>query len=131
MIGRRSSWKNNEGRKKHQRLKIPLLLKILPVIFLGVTVIQLIPLPQFLLNIISPRTMDVYNGVRSGGLEELGRSGWRTLSFSPDLSFYELIKYICYFLFGYLVLKCVETKKEIEIFIYLCLSVLYSNRFMD
>ena len=30
MIGRRSSRKNNEGRKKNQRLKIPLLLKAEP-----------------------------------------------------------------------------------------------------
>ena len=117
ILGRHSSRKNNGKRKKPQRLKFPLLLKILLVIFLGITVIQLIPLPQFLLKILSPRTIDVYNGVYSGELNELGKVGWRTLSFSPDLSFYELIKYICYFLFGYLVLKCIKTKKEIEIFI--------------
>lgn len=100
-----------------KRPKIPVLLKVLLICFLGVTVVQIIPIPHFLLKVFSPRTLEIYESVYQSGFNELGVEALRTLSFAPQLTLYEIIKYICYFLFGYLVFKYVKTKKEIEIFV--------------
>lgn len=97
--------------------RIPLYLKIPVFVFLGASVTQLIPLPQHLLKLLSPRTFDVYNSVASEGLIDAGSGSLRTLSFTPDLSLYLLIQYVFYFVFGYLVFKYVRTKKEAEIFV--------------
>jgi len=42
---------------------------------------------------------------------------WKTISLSPCLSRYELVKYIFIFLFGYLVMAYVRGKKRIETFV--------------
>jgi len=117
LVGKRASLENNEHRNKSSSSKIPLFLKILLAIFLGITIIQLVPLPQPLLKIISPRSFEILNTLSSEGLIESGTTGAKTLSFSPNLSLYEVLKYICYFLFGFLVYKYVRTKKQIEIFV--------------
>lgn len=122
VVERRSSRMTNEKIKGIQRLRFPLLLKVLLVVFLGITVLQLIPLPQFLLKILSPQTFKIYNEIFSAGMKELGSEIWRPLSFSPNLSLYELMKYICYFLFGYLVFKCIRNKKEIEILVLIMIA---------
>jgi len=109
---RTTSSKSSEGRKfdpgsqragEKQTLMDPPL-KILLAVFFVFSFIQITPLPSSFLNILSPRVADI-------------QKGWGTLSFSPNLSVYEFLKYICYFLFAYLLIKYVGTKRHVEILI--------------
>ncbi len=119
ILGKRSSPKVEKANSQVSR--IPILFKILLVVFMGISLIQLIPLPQGVLKILSPQTYNIYGGIFSDGMNELGEMGWRTLSFSPAISGYEVMKYVCFFLFFYLVLKYVRTRREIEIFVLILL----------
>ncbi len=98
---------------------VPFLFTLLLAVFFGVTVLQIIPLPPFLLKVLSPGTYNIYSDIHRGILAGPEGSGiaWKTLSLAPPLSLYELIKYACYFLFAYLVFRCVRTRKEAEFFL--------------
>jgi len=96
---------------------VPLWGKWLLAVFLAAAVLQLIPLPGGMLRIISPRTFEVHRSMHSGSFPELGGQGWRAVSLVPALSVSELIKYVFYFLFGWLVFNHVTTKKRIETFV--------------
>lgn len=126
VLGKRFSPKVEKDNSQVSR--IPILFKILLAVFLGISVFHLIPLPQGILKILSPQTYNIYSGIFSGGMSELGELGWKTLSFSPALSGYEVVKYICFFLFFYLVLKYVRTRREIETFV---LVLLFSAVFQS
>ena len=115
ILGKRSSSKVEKDNSQVSR--IPILFKILLGVFIGISVFHLIPFPQTILKILSPQTHNIYSGVFSGGMNELGELGWKTLTFSSALSVYEVVKYICFFLFFYLVFKCVRTRREIETFV--------------
>ena len=117
IIGKFASTQNRDGDQGAGKLKIPRWLSFLLLVFLVTAVFQLIPLPPSFLKTVSPGTFDLYQGVSSGGLPELGAGGWQTLSLSPHFSLSELVKYIFYFLFGYLVFTYVRGKKQLEIFI--------------
>lgn len=127
-VERSASGSSNKTKSTNHFICGPIFFKILLVIFLGATVIQVIPLPPFLLKIVSPRTFEIYSSLHLDGISEISGSGtagigWKTLSFSPNLSVYELTKYICYFFFGFLVYKCVRTKREIENFVLALLGI--------
>ena len=112
----RNFFSNNKSRHEDVR-RVPLLFKVFLSVFMGVAVIQLIPLPHFLLKFLSPQTYKIYKSIPVEGLDVLGNNGWNTLSFAPNLSLHELIKYVCLLLFGFLVLRCVKSKKDIEVFV--------------
>ena len=97
ILGKRSSSKVEKDNSQVSR--IPILFKILLGVFIGISVFHLIPFPQTILKILSPQTHNIYSGVFSGGMNELGELGWKTLTFSSALSVYEVVKYICFFLF--------------------------------
>lgn len=126
IFGKRSSHKVEKDNSQVSNISI--LFKILLAVFIGMSFLQLIPLPQGILKILSPGTYNIYGGIFSGGMNELGELGWKTLSFSPALSGYEVMKYICFFLFFYLVLQYVRTKREIETFV---LVLLFSAVFQS
>jgi O-antigen ligase len=104
--------KEQEEDEVPQNSKLPLILKILLLVFLVIAVFQLIPLPYGLVKILSPRASTIYGG----------ESGWATLSFAPALSVAELVKNIFYFLFAYLVFKYVRTRKEIQVAVLVMLA---------
>jgi len=88
--------------------RFPTYLKVLLLIFLAVTAVQFIPLPPSVLKVISPRTVALY--------EELGAGGWRTLSFAPALSVSEIVQYLFFGIFAFLIYRHVRTRWRIEAF---------------
>ena len=92
---------------------IPWGLKILIAVFFVFTAIQLIPLPPSLLRLFSPRSFEI------AGLQN--PIGWHPLTFSAAVSSYEFIKYVCYFLFAYLVSQSLRSRRDVEIFIWILL----------
>jgi len=112
-----SSRNRKEEMEEEQRPTVHLLGKCLLAAFLGLTIMQLIPLPGSVLRFISPRTFTICQSLPFGIFPELGEGGWRAISLAPSLSVYEFIKYIFYFLFGWLVFNNVKSKKQVEIFV--------------
>ncbi|HCS49127.1 MAG TPA: hypothetical protein DIW61_13075 [Candidatus Aminicenantes bacterium] len=117
---------SDESRRPKKR-RVPWVLKALLAVFGAILALQLVPLPDAVLEILSPRTFAIYDRLIAAGIAG-GAAGGNTLSFSPALSSYEVFKYLCYFLFGYLVLKCVRTRKKTEIFV---LAVLAGGLFQS
>lgn len=117
LVGGVYALKKGEMEEELPESKVPTFLKILLVVFLGTVIFQLIPIPSSLLKTLSPRALDIHHSLYSGGLNEL-EAGWKALSFSTSLSLYELISYVFYFLFGYLVFKHVQSRKEVVIFVH-------------
>ncbi|MEW5900993.1 MAG: hypothetical protein AB1715_05975, partial [Acidobacteriota bacterium] len=94
-------------------IRAPFLFKILFAVFVGFTVLQVIPLPLSVLEALSPRSAEIHAGAA------VGQAAWRTLSLSPNLSVYELLKYLSYAVFAFLVFRSVRTKKQAETLILL------------
>lgn len=129
VLGDLSAWRRNRFDEEELDLRVPSGLKILLAVFLGMSAIQLVPLPQSLLKVLSSSTYDVYQSLQSGGFAELGDRSWKTLSFVPGLSLYELIKYVFYFLFGYLVFKHIKSRKEVRIFVHVMILCAVAQSF--
>jgi len=92
---------------------VPLFFKVLFAVFFGIAVLQVIPLPLPVLDAISPRSVEIHAGAA------VGPAAWRTLSLAPNLSVYELLKYLSYAVFAFLVFRSVRTKKQAEILVLL------------
>ena len=74
----------------------PPLLEIL-ALFIGLTCLQLLPLPGFIVDAVAPRTYDVL----AAGSEILGEErAWYTLSLDPPTSLYVLVLFIALFAFA-------------------------------
>jgi len=102
------------------RAPFPPWLKTLSVLSLGVGVLQLVPLPPSILSAISPLASGIWGGVSPGAeTGTLAARGWATLSLVPNFTLYELIRYVFYFLFAYLVYKHVSTRKRVKVFVFL------------
>ena len=96
---------------------LPPAVKILLGVFLAISVLQILPLPQGVVNILSPRAAAIYRGMARDGLAGWDTRSWWTLSLSPLLSAGELVLLVCYGFFGFLVLRTVRTRGRIEIFV--------------
>lgn len=95
-------------------------LKTLSMLSLGIAFLQLVPLPPSILSAISPRASGIWGGVTPGaGPGTVAAHGWATLSLIPNFTLYELVRYVFYFLFAYLVFKHVSTRKRVRIFVFL------------
>ncbi len=66
ILSKRSSSKVEKDNSQVSR--IPILFKILLAVFIGMSFLQLIPLPQGVLKILSPQTHNIYGGIFSGGM---------------------------------------------------------------
>jgi O-antigen ligase len=105
-------------------IRFPGWLKVLPAIALGAAIIQIIPLPISIVAALSPRAGVIWRGLSAEGLAGAAGAGgagggWATLSLVPNFTLYELIRYIFYFLFAYLVYRHVSTRKRVKIFVFL------------
>ncbi|MCX6578541.1 MAG: O-antigen ligase family protein [Candidatus Aminicenantes bacterium] len=98
--------------------RIPLAVKVLAGVFFAVSLAQILPLPQEVLAFISPRAHRFYQDVSAGWLGEITGRTWKTISFAPNLSLYEIIKYACYGIFGFLVYKVIRTKNKAKSFVF-------------
>jgi len=101
-------------------IRAPILFKILFAVFIGIAVLQVIPLPLSVLKAVSPRSAEIHAGAA------VGAAAWRTLSLAPNLSVYELLKYLSYALFAFVVFHSVRTKKQAE---YLVLLMILAGVF--
>jgi O-antigen ligase len=100
------------------RATLPPWLKTLSVFSLGISVLQLVPLPPSFLAAISPRAADIWGGVSPGAEPGAAARGWATLSLVPNFTLYELVRYLFYFLFAYLVYRHVRTRKRVQAFVF-------------
>lgn len=97
--------------------KIPAFIPILTCIFFAISVLQIIPMPAVIIKFLSPKTYDIYAAMLKTGLSPADTARWHTLSFAPNLSIYELVKYFCYALFAYLLYVSVRTRKDVRILV--------------
>jgi O-antigen ligase len=100
------------------------ILSILIAIFFIFTTFQLIPLPASLVHTLSPQTYEI-NQRSLAVLDPSSKSGSSptstsrlTLSLSPALTKAELLKYLAYLLFGVLLVRHIQTRRDIEILIW-------------
>ncbi len=100
--------------------RLPLFFKALIGVFLGFSLLQIVPLPAGLVKILSPRAYDIYAGLVRDAI--IAPSSRLTLSLSPSASVYELVLMVCYGLFGYLVLRTIRSRRRAEILIVVILA---------
>jgi O-antigen ligase len=96
---------------------LPRAVKILLAVFLVISVVQILPLPQGVVKILSPRAGAIYQGMARDGLAVWAGRAWWTLSLAPGLSAGQLVLLICYGIFGFLLLKTVRSRRRIEILV--------------
>lgn len=95
--------------------KIPLAIKVLLAVFLVVSLLQIVPLPAGVVKILSPRAYDIFLGLSRDGIT--APSPWLTLSLAPSATLSELVLILCYGIFGFLVLRTVRSRRQVEIFV--------------
>lgn len=97
--------------------KVPWPIKALLTVFFIIAGLQLVPLPFPLIKALSPQTAGLYESLVRDGILAARDSAGRMLSLSPLLSSYELLKYLCYGIFAYLVYAHIRSRKEARIFV--------------
>jgi O-antigen ligase len=118
LAGDLAAWRSDRFDESVLDLRVPPGLKVLLAVFLGVGVLQLVPLPQSVVKVLSPETFNVYHSLWMEGFAGKGGGSLMTLSFVPGLSLYELLKYVFYVLFGYLVFKHIRSRREVSVFVH-------------
>ena len=123
LFGRRNSRQKEQnpgGDDQDLSGRLPLFFKVLIGVFLGFSLLQIVPLPAGLVKILSPRAYDIYAGLVRDAI--IAPSSRLTLSLSPSASVYELILIVCYGLFGYLVLRTLRSRGRAEILVVVILA---------
>jgi O-antigen ligase len=100
--------------------KIPLAIKVLLAVFLVVSLLQIVPLPAGILKLLSPRDYDIFLGLSRDGL--IAPSSWLTLSLAPSATLNEFVLILCYGIFGFLVLRTVRSRRQVEVFVLVMLA---------
>ena len=95
--------------------RLPLVFKILLAVFLAVSFLQIVPLPASIVKILSPRAYGIMFGLVRDGLA--APSPWLTLSLAPSATLSELVLILCCGIFGFLVLRTVRSRRQVEIFV--------------
>jgi len=120
-------WIKNSAKNRDAKLstfsldyiRTPLNLPIL--IFLGFILLQLIPLPEPVLKVVSPNTHEIYvksqkpiNQIRNEQLSPEKSIGSRSLSLNPYATKNALYKIVAYFLLFFLIVNNVNSFKNIK-----------------
>jgi len=124
--GTENGWEDEAGLDGTPRspARLPRFVKVLLGIFAAFSVLQIVPLPSKLVEILSPQAFALYSGLVRDGIA--APASWLTLSLNPSATVSELVLILCYGLFGYLVLRTVDSRRRIEIFVVVILaSALY------
>jgi tetratricopeptide (TPR) repeat protein len=100
--------------------RLPLFFKVLLGVFLFVSVLQLVPLPPAVVKVLSPRAYDIFTGLSRDGIS--APAGRLTLSLAPSASLGELVLILCYGIFGFLVLRTVRSRRQVEAFVLVILA---------
>ena len=95
--------------------RIPLAIKALLAVFLVVSLLQIVPLPAGVVKVLSPRAYDLFLGLVRDGIA--APSSWLTLSLAPSATLSELVLILCYGIFGFLVLRTVRSRRQVEVFV--------------
>ena len=98
-----------------RRKCLPFFFKILLAVFLAVSFLQVVPLPASIVKVLSPRAYDIFLGLSRDGI--IPPSPWLTLSLAPSATLSELVLILCYGIFGFLVLRTVRSRRQVEIFV--------------
>ncbi len=98
-----------------RRKRLPLVFKVLLAVFLVVSLLQIVPLPAGVVKILSPRAYGITLGLVRDGLT--APTPWLTLSLAPSATLSELVLILCYGIFGFLVLRTVRSRRQVEIFV--------------
>lgn len=77
--------------RRNERLSLPVLATV-PALGAALCVLQLVPLPPWLLAVASPQAEQL----RQHTLLPLGLGSWRPVSLEPAATYYELAKHLCY-----------------------------------
>ena len=109
-----------EGESAGLAGRMPRFSKALIGIFLGLSVLQIVPLPASVVSVLSPRAYAIYAGLVRDAV--IAPSSWLTLSLSPSATLAELILIVCYGLFGYLVLRTVRSRGRAEVLVVVILA---------
>ncbi|HMA54475.1 MAG TPA: O-antigen ligase family protein [Acidobacteriota bacterium] len=100
--------------------RLPRFVKVLIGAFLGISLLQIVPLPAGLVKILSPRAHGIYAGLVKDAV--IAPAPRLTLSLSPGATIDELVLIVCYGLFGYLVLRTVRSRARAEILVIVILA---------
>ena len=116
LVRRRGSQEPAENEAKAQApFRIPLIFKLCLGLFFAVAILHVLPLPPAAVRFLSPSSAAAVG-------QDLGEKTWRALSLAPALSAYELLKYVCYFLFARLVFLYISSRRRLEIFVWVVLA---------
>ena len=108
-----SGSKNSKsGHQLEEKKLIPLIPWCLIIIFFVAGLLQIIPLPATAIRQLSPAGYDWRQTLVTTGLVEQARLKWQTISLSPADSLYELVKYLAYGLFAFLLARAIDTRKK-------------------
>jgi O-antigen ligase len=97
--------------------EVPRAFKALIWVFLGFSALQLVPLPPALVALLSPRAAALYAGLVRDRVPGWTEGAWQTLSLSPSASLGKLVLMLAVGVFGFLVLRCVRSRREVETFV--------------
>ena len=110
----------NSPARWERRDGVPPFFKLALVVFVAFSFLQLMPLPEGLVRLISPRAHGIYSGLVREGIA--APSSWLTLTLAPSATLSELILILCYGIFGFLILRTVRTRGRAEIFVIVILA---------
>ncbi len=120
----KSSLKNKDDKLSSYKfsfdyLKTPINLPI--IIFIGFILLQIIPMPEFILKVVSPNTYEIYsesqNAINKIGNNELlhkSTVGFRSISLNRSATKNELYKIIAYALLYFLIVNNVNNYRKIR-----------------
>jgi O-antigen ligase len=94
-------------------------------LFFLLIVLQVIPLPHFLLDVLSPKAANLWRS-KQGALEHLFGDGIQmsyTISFAPYVTKQKLLLYVSYGMFYIVIANYVSSRKQIKRFFWVAFSV--------
>lgn len=108
--------------RSEAEVRLPLAIKIFLYVYLGVSFLQIVPLPLSIIKIISPLTAEIYSSVSRDELSSLAGHKFFTLTFSPAATSGKLVFVISAGLFAYLVFRVVRTRHRLETLVVLMIA---------
>ncbi len=89
-------------------------------IFFGLTLLQIVPLPDRIVKVVSPQAYDI--AMKGHALLGDPLPRFLTLSLAPALTSYEIVKWIGFFLFSFLVYRYSRTRRQVEALVWVMLA---------
>ncbi|NMC65571.1 MAG: O-antigen ligase family protein [Acidobacteria bacterium] len=109
------SKKNPNGSPQAEEKKlVPLIPLWLIIIFFLAGLLQIVPLPAAVVRQISPAGYDWRQTLVTSGLVDQAKLRWQTISLSPAESLSELVKYLAFGLFAFLLSRAIDTRKKVR-----------------